>query len=106
MLQVKDHFYVTEVSTYLGITKSQMTASVDKLLKLGYVERHTDENDRRKIFISLTKEGELITEKICEQIKIIFTKDISVLSENELHDLKKGLIVLNKFYRLNEGNNK
>jgi len=57
MLQKKDKFYVTEIVKYLGITKSQMTASVDKLLSLGYVEREADKNDRRKIFISLTKEG-------------------------------------------------
>jgi len=97
MLQKKDKFYVTEIAKYLGITKSQMTASVDKLLSLGYVERQADKNDRRKIFISLTKDGASITKKICGQIKIVFNEDIKLLSKKELDELEKGLIVLNKF---------
>ncbi len=97
MLQKKDKFYVTEIAKYLGITKSQMTASVDKLIKLGYVERQADKNDRRKIFISLTKDGASITTKICGQIKTVFNEDIKMLSDKELDELEKGLIVLNKF---------
>ncbi len=102
MLQEKEKFYVTEIVQMLGITKSQMTASVDKLLQLGYVERWADTKDRRKIFISLTKEGSLITEKINTRIKERFHKDIDVLSQNELDELEKGLKVLNKLCMINE----
>ncbi|MCK5029396.1 MAG: MarR family transcriptional regulator [Bacteroidales bacterium] len=102
MLQEKEKFYVTEIVQMLGITKSQMTASVDKLLQLGYVERWADTKDRRKIFISLTKEGSLITEKINTRIKERFHKDIDVLSQNELDELEKGLKVLNKLCTIND----
>ena len=78
MLQEKDKFYVTEIVQMLGITKSQMTASVDKLLKLGYVKRFADTEDRRKIFVSITKEGNEITKKIHKRIKEQFHKDIHV----------------------------
>lgn len=105
MLQEKEKFYVSEIVQMLGITKSQMTTSIDKLLKLGYVERWADTKDRRKIFISLTKEGSLITEMINTRIKERFHKDIKVLSQNELDELEKGLKVLNKFCSLNEQEN-
>ena len=102
MLQEKEKFYVTEIVQMLGITKSQMTASVDKLLKLGYVERFADEKDRRKIYVSITKEGHSISQKIYLKIKERFNEDIKVLSEDELNDLEKGLIVLNKFCSLSD----
>ena len=102
MLQENEKFYVTEIVHSLGITKPQMTASVDKLLKLGFIEREADTKDRRKIFISLTKEGSLITEKITIRIKERFHEDIKVLTQNDLDELERGLKVLNKFCSLNE----
>ncbi len=102
MLQEKDEFYVTEIVQMLGITKSQMTTSVDKLLKLGYVERWADTSDRRKIYVSITKNGDKITELINTRIKKRFYEDIKVLTENELNDLEKGLKVLNRFCSISE----
>ncbi len=102
ILQQQEKFYVTEIVQMLGITKSQMTTSVDKLLKLGYANRLADTSDRRKIYVSITKEGNKIAEKINTRIKERFNKDIKVLSQNELNDLEKGLKVLNKFCSLSE----
>ena len=102
MLQEKEKFYVTEIVLILGITKSQMTTSVDKLLKLGYVERWADTQDRRKIYVSITKDGNKITEKINTRIKERFNEDIKVLSQSDLDELEKGLKVLNKFCSLSE----
>ena len=102
MLQEKEKFYVTEIVQVLGITKSQMTASVDKLIKLEYVERWADTSDRRKIYIKITKEGKNLSEKISTRIKERFNEDIKMLTQNELNDLEKGLIVLNKFCSLSE----
>lgn len=102
MLQENEKFYVTEIVQMLGITKSQMTTSVDKLLKLGFVERWADTQDRRKIYVSITKDGNKITEKINTRIKERFNEDIKVLSQNDLDELEKGLKVLNKFCSLSE----
>ena len=102
MLQEKEKFYVTEIVQMLGITKSQMTTSVDKLLKLGYVERWADTSDRRKIYVSITKDGNKITEEINTRIKERFYEDIKVLSQSELNDLEKGLKVLSTFCSISE----
>ncbi len=92
----KKKFFVTEIVHTLGITKSQMTSSIDKLLKLGYVERWPDTSDRRKIYVSITKEGEKIAGKINLRMKEQFYKDIKTMSTEELSDLEKGLKVLRK----------
>ncbi|OYT16914.1 MAG: hypothetical protein B7C24_05140 [Bacteroidetes bacterium 4572_77] len=102
MLQQKERFYVTEIVHMLGITKSQMTASVDKLLKLGYVERYADTQDRRKIYVSITKEGAEIATVIYSRIKHRFHKDVEILSQEELNKLEQGLVVLKKFSSLCE----
>lgn len=102
VLQEKEKFYVTEIVKKLGITKSQMTASVDNLIKLDFIERGADPKDRRKIYIMLTKSGMDITEKINRRLKKCLEKDIEVLSKEELNDLEKGLTVLAKFCSLNE----
>lgn len=102
MLLNEDKLFVTEIVKNLGITKSQMTASVDKLLKLDYVERWADTKDRRKIFISLTNKGKDIAEQIVVKLKKCFHHDMQVLTENELNELERGLIVLNKFCSQNK----
>ena len=58
LLKNSNQVYITEIVDQLSITKSQMTATIDKLSKLGYVKREQNKNDRRKILIQLTKRGE------------------------------------------------
>ncbi len=91
---------VREIVEKLGITKSQMTASIDKLIKLGFVEREADLNDRRKIYISITKSGIEITETLSKKVKKHLRKSINLLNENELDELEKGLIALRNFCAL------
>ena len=96
-LDKKKHLYITELVDMLSITKSQMTASVDKLLSLGYVERKNDSKDRRKIYISLTKEGIEIVSKINMNIDLQLKNNLEKLSSEELKNLENGLKVLYKF---------
>ena len=96
-LNEKKLLYVTEIVDLLSITKSQMTASVDKLLSLGYVERKNDSKDRRKIYLSITKEGIDITSKIKKNIEFQLNKNLKKLSPEELNNLENGLKVLYKF---------
>ena len=100
-LQAKDKFYVTEIVKMLGITKSQMTSSIDKLIKFGYVKRDYDENDRRKIYISITEEGAETSNKIQQYMKKQFEISIGELSQQDLDYLENGLKVLFKFCTLN-----
>jgi len=91
---------VREIVDKLGITKSQMTASIDKLIKLGFVEREADLNDRRKIYISITKSGIEIAETLTKKVKNHLRKSITLLNENEIDELEKGLTALRNFCTL------
>ncbi|MBR6484370.1 MAG: MarR family transcriptional regulator [Clostridiales bacterium] len=50
---------MTETASSLGITTGTLTVSIDRLVKKGYVTRKRDENDRRIVRISLTREGKI-----------------------------------------------
>jgi DNA-binding MarR family transcriptional regulator len=50
---------MTETAQILGITVGTLTVSVDRLVRKGFVERRRDEEDRRVVRISLTRDGKL-----------------------------------------------
>lgn len=49
---------VSEMAEEHGVSLSAVTAMVDRLHRLGYVERQRDEADRRVVWLSLTPQGE------------------------------------------------
>lgn len=49
-----------DLSERIGKDKSTVTALVDKLLKLGYVEKTRDTRDSRVIFVTLTENGKAL----------------------------------------------
>ncbi len=96
LLEENQHLYITEFVDMLSITKPQMTALIEKLIKMGYVNRTNDHNDRRKIYITLTEKGSLITSKINKAVDNHIDTFLFQLSQNELETLENGLIILQK----------
>ena len=96
LLEGNKHLYVTEFVNILGITKPQMTSLLDKLIQMGYINRTNDLGDRRKIYISITNEGEGTISKINEAIDKQIDTRLIKLSQEELQALEKGLLILQK----------
>ena len=58
-LLAEDHnMRMGEISQLMAISRPNLTPLVDKLVSLGYVQRTTDERDRRVTYISTTPAGE------------------------------------------------
>ncbi len=55
-----------EIANRIGKDKSTVTPLVDKLLKLGYVEKEKSQNDKRVTYIRLTEKGRRIESKYNE----------------------------------------
>lgn len=96
LLEENNKLYITEFVDILNITKPQMTSLLDKLISLGYIERTNDISDRRKIYISATKVGEVTTSKINKSIESEVNEHLINLTQKELETLKNGLLVLQK----------
>lgn len=57
VLQFVKEMTMSELADRLVMSKSQLTANVDVLVRLNLVERRTDPDDRRKIIIRMTEDG-------------------------------------------------
>ncbi|MFT6333604.1 MAG: MarR family 2-MHQ and catechol resistance regulon transcriptional repressor [Saprospiraceae bacterium] len=65
-----------------------LTRLVDKLVKVGFLERRTSETNRRKVEIFITNEGLDITEKIDQRItKFYATLEINDVEAETLNKL-------------------
>lgn len=83
----RQNLMMRELADRLGITTGSLTVAVDRLEKLGMVERKPHEHDRRAWLIVLTKDGSKMYEqhnKFHEE----FTREISEdLSSQEIVSL-------------------
>ena len=85
---------VTELARMTNMSKPQMTAAIDKLVKLDVLERHPDENDRRVINMVLTEHGRTLLREVRRKIKQSIRKTLSSLTPEELAQMSDALKIL------------
>src|SRR5689334_2734165 len=49
--------HLTDLARHLGVTAGTMSVAVERLVRLGYVEREVDAEDRRRVRLRLTADG-------------------------------------------------
>jgi DNA-binding MarR family transcriptional regulator len=79
-----------ELAERLGVTTGTLTVGIDKLEKLGLVERKPHENDRRSWLIVLTKKGEKMYErhhKFHQQFTNEISRDLTTKQVTTLTEL-------------------
>ena len=89
-----ENMTMTELARITGMSKSQMTAVIDKLVKLDVLERHPDEKDRRVINIVLTEHGRTLLREVRRKIKQDMRKTLSSLTSEELAEMSVALKTL------------
>lgn len=90
---------MTEVACQLDITLGTLTTAINHLVRKGYVERKRSEEDRRIVYIMLTKKGKLAY-RIHEKFHSDMVKaTIEDLTEEEEKVLVKSLEKLNDFFK-------
>jgi MarR family transcriptional regulator, organic hydroperoxide resistance regulator len=83
------------IAEYFHIELPSATSLLNKLCEQKLVERHTDQEDRRLVIITLTSEGEtLLGQVVCQRRKKL-EKVLSYLSEQEKSDLLHILETIN-----------
>lgn len=82
---------MTETAQILGITVGTLTVSVDRLVKKGFVERRRDEDDRRVVRISLTRDGKLAARMHGKFHKVLAKHILEPYTEDE-QELLLGLV--------------
>lgn len=74
---------MTETAQILGITVGTLTVSVDRLVKKGFIERKRDEDDKRIVRISLTRDGKLASRLHGKFHKVLARRVLEPYSDEE-----------------------
>jgi len=89
----------------LNLTKGAVTVIISNFEERGWVKRLRDKEDRRVIFVQLTKEGELMAHKIKRLIADEFDRQMKTLSPSDMTLLVTSLnnltLVMNKLEKNN-----
>lgn len=90
---------ISQVAKKLGISKSNMTPIIDKLIELDLVKRYSDTKDRRVLRVELTPKAIKLFEYLESLAKESIKNKISVLPDNDLDDLSNSLYTLSSIIR-------
>lgn len=72
-----------DLASMVGKDKSTITALVDKLVALGYVEKKKDEFDNRVVLVNLTEKGEGLKPSFAEISNSLLSTVYDGISEEE-----------------------
>ncbi len=99
---------ISTIGAWLGISKPNMTAVLDKLIEDGYAERRPSSEDRRVIEISITASGRRHMEACKAEARASMKKRLSTLSAEDIDSLYVSLenirIMLMKLNGMTEDN--
>lgn len=87
----------SDVSRTLMVTLGTVTISLNNLERKGYIERTRSTEDRRVVYLHLTKKGRLIYRLHKQFHKEMVDRIISDMSEAEFEVMKEGLSKLYHF---------
>jgi DNA-binding MarR family transcriptional regulator len=86
----------SEIGLRMGISKSNVSALLDKLIALGYVERRPDARDRRVIHVAVTARGRRFAANRLRTVGSVIKANLSGLSGEELDSLQTALETFRK----------
>lgn len=80
----KEYNTAKDIVEYIGVSKGLVSRSIDDLLKRGYITACEDKNDKRKLRLFLTDEGEKIVNIIEEYDREFFEMLTSNITKEEM----------------------
>lgn len=87
------------VATRLGVTLATLTTAVNRLVDKGFVERVRDEDDRRRVLVSLTTRGRQVFRAHALFHKSMINDALAGLSVQEEEVLAAALAKVEAFFK-------
>jgi DNA-binding MarR family transcriptional regulator len=75
---------MTDIVENLNLAPSTATRQVDSLVKLGLVRRDIGSTDRRKVILSLTKDGKRVSDRFKRHLIKVMRNILEKYSESEM----------------------
>lgn len=90
---------ISDIANELSFTLPTITVAINKLAKKGYVTKTKSEEDKRMVYVTLTKMGQKV-DNVHRYIHLKITRDIAKeLEPDEQEALLRGLLKINTFFR-------
>lgn len=96
VLQSRESTCIFELCSMLHLSKQQMTTIVEKLTSVGYIERHSDPEDRRRSLLSITAAGQQLLDKQDDRVRERFDQRLARLSPQQIEGLDTSMQILNE----------
>lgn len=114
MAQLKSLFFISnqgstnsgKLAAALGVTPTNVTGIIDRLVKQGLVSRTEDMQDRRVLLLQATGTGEKLVAKLRERRRSYLSEVLARLSVDELATLAQGINLLARAAEAREGETK
>lgn len=96
LFRLHNHGAITsgKLAASLHVTLPTITSVIDRMIGHDLVERRDDPNDRRRVIVALSKDGEALVERIQQGRRQRLTLLIDALDGEDLRDLVCGLTAL------------
>ncbi|MFC0623045.1 MarR family winged helix-turn-helix transcriptional regulator [Kribbella deserti] len=85
-----------ELARHLGLSPATLTTRLDAMERAGYLRREHDRDDRRRVLVTLTKEGHAIWERTIEdqqQIEQDLIRQLPAKDQDQLNNLLRRLVL-------------
>lgn len=97
--EYEDGATISDIAKDLSFTLPTITVAINKLEKKGYVTKTKSKEDKRMVYVSLTKMGKKI-DNVHRYIHLKMAREIEKeLEEDEKESLLRGLRKVNDFFR-------
>ncbi|MFZ0249894.1 MAG: MarR family transcriptional regulator, partial [Acidimicrobiales bacterium] len=83
-----------ELPTGLGVTKQAVSQVIDVLVNRGYLDRHPDGSDRRRVALELTERGHEVAAAVWRGTEAIDLQLASRVSPEQIEAMRASLIAL------------
>ena len=100
-LSSEEYLTMTDISKKMGHSTAAATGLVDRLEKLGYVQRLHASEDRRKVMVQITKKGIELVDRIRDDITSSLVELMVDLDTNEQEALLKTYGKISTYVRSN-----
>jgi DNA-binding MarR family transcriptional regulator len=78
----------------MHITSGTMTSVLDTLEGKGYIRRHPDPADRRRVLVDLTPTAQAVLDRLLPEVQQAVTAVMGALDDQALHELLDQLTVV------------
>lgn len=95
-LSSEDYLTMSDIAKKMGHSTAAATGLVDRLEKLGYVERVHAAEDRRKIMVRITSKGTDLVARMRREIAVNLADTMAEMDEEEADTIRHAQMMLRR----------